>query len=198
MEVIVQAVVVAAWLVYVAVAFVLRTWLQIRGTGSSGLAGVRRDASAVERVAGVALVGAFGVALVGPFIGRPWLVGPVWPAVGLGLVVSGTIATLGAQLAMKSSWRVGVDPTARTELVTDGPYRVVRNPIFTAMIFVGLGLALMYPTPAASIAPVLLIVGLELQVRLVEEPYLRRVHGEKYLDWARKTGRFVPGLGGLQ
>lgn len=193
-----QAVVVVSWLVYVAVAFVLRTWLQIRSTGSSGLVGVRRDASGVERVAGAALVGAFGLALVGPFIGRPWLVGPVWPVIGLGLVVTGTIATLGAQLAMKTSWRIGVDPTARTALVTDGPYRLVRNPIFTAMIFVGLGLALMYATPAASIAPILLIVGLELQVRLVEEPYLRRIHGEDYLEWARRTGRFVPGLGGLQ
>ena len=43
----------------------------------------------------------------------------------------------------------------------------------------------------------LLIAGLEIQVRLVEEPHLIRTHGEAYLAWARGVGRFVPGLGRL-
>jgi protein-S-isoprenylcysteine O-methyltransferase Ste14 len=35
----------------------------------------------------------------------------------------------------------------------------------------------------------------ELQVRAVEEPYLRLVHGEAYAIYAANTGRFVPGIG---
>jgi protein-S-isoprenylcysteine O-methyltransferase Ste14 len=39
---------------------------------------------------------------------------------------------------------------------------------------------------------VAVVVALEIQVRLVEEPYRRRVHGDHYGDYAARTGRFVP------
>jgi protein-S-isoprenylcysteine O-methyltransferase Ste14 len=42
---------------------------------------------------------------------------------------------------------------------------------------------------------VTLWIALELQVRVVEEPYLRRVHGHAFAEYARRVGRFVPGLG---
>ena len=41
----------------------------------------------------------------------------------------------------------------------------------------------------------LLVTALEIQVRVVEEPYLARTHGDAYRSYAERTGRFVPGLG---
>jgi len=38
-------------------------------------------------------------------------------------------------------------------------------------------------------------VSLELQVRAVEEPYLRRTHGTAYERYVAQVGRFVPALG---
>ena len=40
--------------------------------------------------------------------------------------------------------------------------------------------------------------AMEIQVRLVEEPYLQQVHGEDYARYASRTGRFVPGIGRLE
>jgi len=40
-----------------------------------------------------------------------------------------------------------------------------------------------------------LVVGLELQVRFVEEPYLRRGHGPGYERYAARAGRFLPRTG---
>ena len=37
--------------------------------------------------------------------------------------------------------------------------------------------------------------ALQLQVRAVEEPYLRSVHGDAYGTYAAATGRFLPGIG---
>ena len=51
-----------------------------------------------------------------------------------------------AQIAMGASWRIGVDPDERTELVMDGPFAVVRNPIFAAMLPTALGLTLLVPS----------------------------------------------------
>jgi protein-S-isoprenylcysteine O-methyltransferase Ste14 len=98
---------------------------------------------------------------------------------------------------MGSSWRVGVDPSERTALRTDGPFRWVRNPIFSWMILTAAGLALLVPNTASLAGLAALVFGIELQVRLVEEPYLLRTHGEAYASWASLTGRFFPGIGRL-
>jgi protein-S-isoprenylcysteine O-methyltransferase Ste14 len=98
---------------------------------------------------------------------------------------------------MGDSWRVGVDPAERTELVTDGPFALVRNPIFAAMIPFFAGIALLAPNALTIAGAVLLVAALELQIRFVEEPHLSRVHGQSYDDYAARVGRFVPGVGRL-
>ena len=80
-------------------------------------------------------------------------------------------------MAMGASWRIGVDPEERTELVTGGVFQLCRNPIYSFMIVAWFGFALLVPTWVAAAAGVLLITGIEIQVRLVEEPHLFRTHG---------------------
>jgi len=41
----------------------------------------------------------------------------------------------------------------------------------------------------------LLVATIELQVRIVEEPYLTATHGDSYRDYLAHVGRFVPGVG---
>jgi protein-S-isoprenylcysteine O-methyltransferase Ste14 len=185
---------VVGWFVYVLVAFGLRTLVHLWQTGSTGFVGVSREASWRERIAVVAMVGAFALALVAPWVGRPLDI-PTWPGV-LTLVLA-TLGTLVAQLAMSRSWRIGVDASERTALVTRFPFTLVRNPIFTCMIAALLGIALCCPTPVSFVSPLLLLAALSVQVRLVEEPYLLASHGTSYRDYAARTGRFVPGVGRL-
>ena len=42
---------------------------------------------------------------------------------------------------------------------------------------------------------VALVAAVQLQVRVVEEPYLRAVHGAAYDAYAARAGRFLPGIG---
>jgi protein-S-isoprenylcysteine O-methyltransferase Ste14 len=56
-------------------------------------------------------------------------------------------------------------------------------------------LTLLVPNVVALIGFTALVLALEIQVRLVEEPYLGKVHGEDYACYASRTGRFAPGLG---
>lgn len=116
---------------------------------------------------------------------------------GVGVVFAalGIAAAFGAQLAMGASWRIGVDEAERTALMTTGPFRLVRNPVFTAVAVAFLGMALMVPNPVAIAGLAVTLIGIEIQVRLVEEPYLRRVHGAEYMDYAARVGRFLPGIG---
>lgn len=94
--------------------------------------------------------------------------------------------------------RVGVQEGERTELVTGGPYAVVRNPFFAALLPAAVGFALLVPNVVALLALLALIVALELQTRVVEEPYLLRAHGATYADYAARVGRFAPAFGRLR
>jgi protein-S-isoprenylcysteine O-methyltransferase Ste14 len=108
------------------------------------------------------------------------------------------VLTTRAQLDLGRSWRIGVDESERTELMTEGSFGVVRNPIFSGMGLAVVGAGLAVPTPASWLAAVALLTGVELQVRAVEEPYLLRTHGVAYREYGRRTGRFAPGIGRLR
>lgn len=79
--------------------------------------------------------------------------------------------------------------------MTTGPFGLVRNPIFTAMCTALTGLTLMSSTPLTLAGLGCLVVAVELQVRVVEEPYLLATHGAAYAAYTGRVGRFVPRLG---
>ncbi len=119
-------------------------------------------------------------------------------AISLGSLLIGTCGTWAAQSAMGASWRIGVGESERTELVVGtGPFRWIRNPIFTFMIISSAGFATFLPNVLSLGSVVCLVIAVELQVRFAEEPYLRRIHGDSYDEYCRSVGRFLPGLGRL-
>jgi protein-S-isoprenylcysteine O-methyltransferase Ste14 len=192
----------AGYAVFLLLAFGLRAWVHLRRTGTTGFVGISGRVGSVEWCGGAL----FAVAVVGgvaaPALQLSGLVDPVpaltdapVAAMGAMLWAVGVAGTLWAQFAMGDSWRIGVDEHERTQLVLAGPFRWVRNPIYTAMTTASAGLTLLAPNPVAFAALAALVAAIEVQVRLVEEPYLARAHGDSYLRWAAATGRFLPGLG---
>jgi protein-S-isoprenylcysteine O-methyltransferase Ste14 len=190
---------------YFGIAFGLRTFLQLRRTGSTGFHGLGGTPGSAEWLAGVGFTLAIVAGFAAPVL---TLVGVLEPIdvldvraihiAGVVLAVGGIAATFYAQVAMGTSWRIGVDSSERTALVTTGPFALVRNPIFAAMLPTALGLTMLVPNWLALTGLIGLAVALELQVRVVEEPYLLRAHGENYAGYAARVGRFVPGVGRLR
>lgn len=188
------------YLVWVTLAFGWRTIDQRRRTGDSGLR-LRAEPNTAQWWAKIGFIIAIVVGLAAPIaaIGGldnisafdvTWLHG-----LGTAVAVAGIALTVVAQYSMGSSWRIGVDPAERTDLVTDGAFRLTRNPIFSAMVITAAGLAMMIPNVISLIGLAALVVALEVQVRLVEEPYLMRTHGDIYRGYARSVGRFAPHIG---
>jgi protein-S-isoprenylcysteine O-methyltransferase Ste14 len=180
---------------FVVAAFGLRTAVQVARTGDTGL---RRPQGATARTASALMtLGGLGAGLAAALAAtdalEPWTTGAA--PTGIALVAAGAALAVAAQFAMGRSWRVGVDPEERTDLVTAGLFGLVRNPIFTGMALTAVGTALALPTPLSLAAAAVMVAGAELQVRRVEEPYLARTHGEAYADYCRRAGRFVPRLG---
>jgi protein-S-isoprenylcysteine O-methyltransferase Ste14 len=180
----------------------LRMLVQLRRTGSTGFKGLSGSPGSIEWTAGVLLAAAIVLCVAGPLLELLGAVGPaealegkVGAAIGVALASVGIVLTVAAQFAMGTAWRIGVDPAERTELVTDGPFAVVRNPIYSAMIPAFIGIALLAPNFLTIAGAILVIAALELQTRFVEEPYLARVHGDRYAAYAARVGRFLPGIG---
>lgn len=195
---------VAALVLYVValvVLFGVRSWIQLRRTGSTGFVGISGTPADAGWWGGVLFVAAMVLGLAGPLLAVGDVVTadppPAVQAAGLVLALAGFAATLAAQTGMGASWRIGVDPAERTDLVTGGVFAHVRNPIFTAMAAAQAGVVLMVPTWVSVLALVALVAAVQLQVRVVEEPYLRAVHGAAYDAYAARAGRFLPGIGRL-
>ena len=189
---------------YLALAFGLRVAVALRTTGKTGISSLRA-APAIELFGGAVFFAGVVLGGVNPLLPlldavEPWseLDTTAAHAAGFLLCGIGIAGTFAAQMAMGSSWRIGVDPAERTELVTGGVFSLCRNPIYTLMAIAWIGFALLVPTWLMAASGVLLIAGLQVQVRLVEEPHLLRSHGEPYRAYARRVGRFVPGLGRLE
>ena len=150
------------------------------------------------------LIGGGGILLSGLlFALAPWMqtigvVGPLYLGnasleAGLGLWLFGLIGAWWSQSAMESSWRFGVELQSEvTALVTHGPYRRVRNPIYSFDLLSLLGLVLICPNIATIMALLVVQIAFFVQVKYVEEPHLVATHGRSYLLWAAETGRFMP------
>lgn len=187
--------------VYLAVAFGWRTILQRRVTGDTGFRGISGRVGSVEWVGGalfvVALITAVGAPvadLAGLAAIDPLVASPI-QRVGVTLAVLGIGATFVAQIDMGASWRIGVDDSERTDLVTARAFALVRNPVFTAMTATGLGIVLVVPNVVGVAGLIVLVIALQMQVRGVEEPYLARHHPEAWSDYSSRVGRFLPYIG---
>ena len=188
--------------VFSVLGFGWRSWVQQRRTGSTGFKGISGRPGSVEWFGGVGFVVAVTVGAVAPALQLFGVVTPLGvlhaasiQIAGIVIAICGIAATVYAQLDMGDSWRIGVDHTEATTLVRTGVFALVRNPIFSAMIAFAFGIMLVTPNIVALIGFALLITTIELQVRAVEEPYLRAVHGDAYRDYLAAVGRFVPRAG---
>ena len=96
--------------------------------------------------------------------------------------------TLGKQ------WAIAARLVEGHKLITEGPYRHLRNPIYTAMLglLIATGLAMRHWT-ALIPALVLFTVGLVIRVRS-EEKLLRAAFGKEFEDYSERVPAVLPGI----
>ena len=191
--------------VFGGLAFFVRVAIQLRRTGSTGLIGLRRGAGPLDWLSGILFIAGMAMGVTSAVLVLCDSLEPFDAldvdgvhAIGIVLAAAGGLAVFAAQLGMGESWRIGVSEDQGTDLVTGGWFSICRNPIYTSMIVGWTGFALMVPTWLGFGAVLVIALGLELQVRAVEEPYLLRTHGDEYGRYASGVGRFVPGIGQLR
>jgi protein-S-isoprenylcysteine O-methyltransferase Ste14 len=81
---------------------------------------------------------------------------------------------------------------APRRLVVRGPYRLVRNPMYVAVLAVLLGQAALFRSWAIALYGAAVAAAFALFVRGYEEPHLRRTFGAEYEDYTARVGRWLP------
>jgi protein-S-isoprenylcysteine O-methyltransferase Ste14 len=119
---------------------------------------------------------------------------PGWVAItGWFSIALGTIITVVAQGQMGRSWRIGIDDRP-TDLIAEGLFAWSRNPIFSGMILTLLGAVLIAPAGWSILFASVTFLLISIQIRF-EEKHLVELHGQTYVAYAQKVGRFLPGVG---
>ncbi|HJZ30608.1 MAG TPA: isoprenylcysteine carboxylmethyltransferase family protein [Hyphomicrobiaceae bacterium] len=118
-------------------------------------------------------------------------------AIGPGVLaaVAGiAIAVWGRQTMLAAG--TNVDPTLpSTAMVTAGPFRFCRNPLYLGLTLLYLGITLAVDTWWGLIALVPLLLVMHVGVVLREEHYLEAKFGDQYRSYKMEVARYVPFVG---
>jgi len=170
------------------------TELWVHARDRRAASGEMRDAGSRAQLAGLIALGACLAFLLGwrsdgwRIAGPPALV--FWT--GIALVWAGVALRIWAVLTLGRFFRTVVMLQDGHQLVTRGPYRVLRNPAYAGILLTltGLGVALGgWPSVAAAGGGVLLGCSLRIPV---EERALEARFGEAYALWAKRTWALIP------
>jgi len=132
-----------------------------------------------------------------PRIPLPWLYVQLWPQgylpfwLGAAITVAGLLFAVWARVQLGRNWSSSVTIKQDHELITTGPYAVVRHPIYTGILAGFLGMAIAISQVRGFLVFVLIFLALWLKFRM-EEQFMRSQFGETYATYARKTAALVP------
>ena len=110
--------------------------------------------------------------------------------IGFLVGILGDILFLIAIITMKNSWRAGIPTEDNTEFISNGIFKMSRNPAFVGFDLMYIGICLLYCNVLTIIFSLSAIVMLHFQI-LQEEKYLEKTFGEKYITYKNKVFRYI-------
>lgn len=142
---------------------------------------------------GVAVL-VFAAGVLGVEAGTGLVVEVSWvEVIGLGTLVAATAFTVWARLSLGAMWSVRPSIGAERKLCITGPYAVTRHPIYTGILGMLLGTALLSGDAQAILAVPIMAVLVEAKIRR-EEQLLVAAFPDEYPAYRRSVPQLVPGL----
>jgi protein-S-isoprenylcysteine O-methyltransferase Ste14 len=113
--------------------------------------------------------------------------------IAMPLVAFAILFTLYSMQHLGRHWRIHATITADHQLITTGPYAIVRHPIYLALLCMIAGSALSRSSPPAGIAALLIyLYATELRVRT--EDALLRKHFPAAQEYQQNVKAYLPGI----
>ena len=125
---------------------------------------------------------------------------PAWRELPIPLAVKwfGVILTFGgaalaiwARYILGGNWSASVTVKRDHTLICNGPYAMVRHPIYTGLLLAALGAAIAFADLKGFLAPPLLAFAWRRK-SLVEEEFMRSEFGPAYTEYAARVKALIP------
>jgi protein-S-isoprenylcysteine O-methyltransferase Ste14 len=129
----------------------------------------------------------------------PWLYLHLWPAglwpfwIGAALTLAGLLLAIWAREHLGRNWSRSVTLKQDHELITTGPYSLVRHPIYTGILAGFLGTAIAISQLRGLISLALVFLAFLAKFRM-EERWMHSQFGETYAAYVHRTAALVPYL----
>lgn len=117
----------------------------------------------------------------------------LWVPLGAVLTLVGLLFTVWARVRLGRNWSGVITVKADHELVTGGPYGLVRHPIYSGLALAIIGTALAIGQWRGVLAIALAFIVF-VERMIVEERFMRQQFGAAYDDYALRVRAFVPGV----
>ena len=130
---------------------------------------------------------------------RIMLFGEGWPAsplvvaiVAAACAIAGILFSVWAIRTLGRQWSFSARVVEGHQLVTHGPYAMVRNPIYASMLLWLVAMALTFGTPQRlAIALVLYVAGTLMRIR-AEEELMQATFGAQWEEYRRRVPALIP------
>jgi|SRR5690606_2278875 len=113
--------------------------------------------------------------------------------IGLSISVIGAIIACASRYILGKNWSLSVQKKEDHQLIQDGIYKIVRHPIYTGLLILFIGNAIIVGDYRAIIAVLIVFVSLWLKLKK-EEKLLTETFGTKYTEYKNQTKALIPYL----
>lgn len=111
--------------------------------------------------------------------------------IGASLAWLGTLLACWSRFLLGKNWSVSVQLKKDHELIKTGPYKIIRHPIYTAILLLFLGNVLIVGDYRGLLALGIVFISLWRKLKL-EEKWLAKHFEETYLNYKAKTKALFP------
>jgi protein-S-isoprenylcysteine O-methyltransferase Ste14 len=137
--------------------------------------------------------------LLGPgeWFGHTWLREQFVPhsflvySIGLSFCIFGVLLACWSRYLLGENWSATVQLKADHELIRRGPYRWVRHPIYSGLLLLFFGNALMVGDWRGLLAVAIVFISFWRKLRL-EENWLSQHFGDVYVQYRKQTKAIIP------
>jgi protein-S-isoprenylcysteine O-methyltransferase Ste14 len=114
-----------------------------------------------------------------------------WGAAGAVLNLAGLLLTVWARVYLGGNWSGTITIKEDHELITGGPYRLVRHPIYTGLLLAFIGVALARGEWRGILGVLIAAAAFWRKLR-IEERWMRERFGDKYQTYSQRVSALIP------
>jgi protein-S-isoprenylcysteine O-methyltransferase Ste14 len=133
--------------------------------------------------------------ILSPWIDFAHLRMPVWLRWGGGIILFlGDACFFWAHRTLGKNWSGVLEIRKDHTLVTEGPYRFVRHPMYTAFFLIGIGVSFLSANWLIAVSYLGSCAGVYVERVSSEEEMMLEQFGDAYREYMQRTGRLIPRL----